>query len=96
MKRAFAILFETILFLVVFFIGSILPAISHLPLWSVNISATRYFALDGVVLMLVLYVLLLLLGVLRRRLISAVFTSTTALVIAFILGLAMKFGFATR
>ncbi|HEY5382700.1 MAG TPA: hypothetical protein VIJ65_10615 [Acidobacteriaceae bacterium] len=98
MKRVLAIILEIILFLFAFFVGSILPVFPsfHVPLWSVDISATRYFVLDGVFLMLALYVLFLIFGAFRRRLISAAFTSTVAIVIAFILGLLMKFGFATR
>jgi hypothetical protein len=46
--------------------------------------------------MLVLYVLFLLIGAARHRLRSAVLTSTVAVVLALVLGLAMKFGFATR
>lgn len=96
MKRAIAVVLETILFLAAFLVGSFLPVFHFFPLWSINISATRYFVLDGPVLMLALYVLLLLLGAARRRLSSAVATSTLALVLALVLGLAMKFGFATR
>jgi hypothetical protein len=95
MKRAVAVIIETILFLAVFLVGSFLP-VFHFPLWSVNVSATRYFVLDGPVLMLALYVLLLLIGTARHRLMSAVATSTLSIVLAFVLGLAMKFGFATR
>jgi hypothetical protein len=98
MKRILAIILEIILFLIAFFVGSILPVFPsfHVPLWSVDISATRYFVLDGVFLMLAFYVLFLILGVFRHRLVSAAVSSTFALVIAFILGLLMKFGFATR
>ena len=97
MKRAIAIILETILFLFVFLAGSLLVAVpaAHLPNWTVSVSATCYFVLDGLVLMVVLYVLFLLIGVARRRLRSAVLTSTVAVVLALILGLAMKFGFRT-
>lgn len=98
MKRAIAIIVETILFLFVFLAGSLLVAVpaAHLPSWDVTLSANRYFVLDGLVFMFILYSLFLLLGMARHRLRSAVLTSTVAVVLALVLGLAMKFGFATR
>ncbi len=98
MKRAIAIILETILFLFVFLAGSLLVAVpaAHLPSWDVNLSGTRYFVLDGLVFMGIFYVLFLLIGAARRQLRSAVLTSTVAVVLALVLGLAMKFGFATR
>jgi len=98
MKRAVAIIVETILFLVVFFAGWFLAGIpaAHTPNWQVNLSGNRYFVLDGIVFMFILYVLFLLVGMARHRLRSAVLTSTVAVVLALVLGLAMKFGFATR
>lgn len=98
MKRAIAIILETILFLFVFLAGSLLVAVpaAHLPSWNVNLSGMRYFVLDGILLMFILYLLFLLLGAARHRLRSAVLTSTVAVVLALVLGLAMKFGFATR
>jgi len=98
MKRAIAIIVETILFLFVFLAGSLLVAVpaAHLPSWDVTLSSTRYFVLDGLVFMFILYALFLLLGMARHRLKSAVLTSTVAVVLALVLGLAMKFGFATR
>jgi hypothetical protein len=95
MKRAITVLLETILFLAVFLVGSFLP-VFRFPLWSVNVSATRYFVLDGPILMLTLYVVFLLIGAARHRLRPAAVTSTLSLVLALILGLLMKFGFATR
>ncbi|HEX5283496.1 MAG TPA: hypothetical protein VFW30_05205 [Bryocella sp.] len=96
MKRAIAVILETILFLVVFLAGSLLAGIpaSHVPDWKVALSGNRYFVLDGVVFMFILYVLFLLIGAARHRLRSAVLTSTVAVVLALVLGLAMKFGFA--
>jgi hypothetical protein len=98
MKRAIAIILETILFLFVFLAGSLLVAVptAHLPTWDVNLSGSRYFVLDGVIFMFILYVLFLLVGAVRHQLRSAVLTSTVAAVLALVLGLAMKFGFATR
>ena len=98
MKRAIAIILETILFLFVFLAGSILAGIpsAHTPNWQVNLSGNRYFVLDGLVFMGIFYVLFLLIGAARRRLQSAVLTSTVSVVLALVLGLAMKVGFGTR
>jgi hypothetical protein len=98
MKRAIAIILETILFLFVFLAGWILAGIpaSHMPDWTVNLSGNRYFVLDGLIFMFVLYLLFLAIGAARHRLQSVVLTSTTAVVLALVLGLAMKFGFATH
>ena len=98
MKRAIAIILETILFLFVFLAGSLLVAFpaAHLPSWTVNLGPTRYFVLDGLVFMFVLYLLFLAIGAARHRLQSVALTSTTAVVLALVLGLAMKFGFATH
>jgi hypothetical protein len=98
MKRAIAIILETILFLFVFFAGWFLAGIpsAHTPNWQVNLSGNRYFVLDGIIFMFILYGLFLLVGAARHRLRSAVLTSTMAVVLALVLGLAMKFGYATR
>jgi hypothetical protein len=98
MKRAIAIILETLLFLFVFLAGSLLVAVpsAHLPSWNVSLSGTRYFVLDGIAFMAILYLLFLLVGMSRHRLRSALVTSTVAVVLALVLGLAMKFGFATR
>ena len=98
MKRAIAIILETILFLFVWIAGNILAGIpsSHIPDWTVELSHKRYFVLDGLVFMLVLYLVFLILGAARHRLRSVFVTSTTAVVLALVLGLAMKFGFATH
>ena len=98
MKRALAIIFEAFLFLFAFLGGSLLPAFpaSHLPLWTVDLSPTRYFVLDGLVLMFALYLIFLAVGALRHRIASAAVSSTTAFVLALVLGLSMKFGLASR
>jgi hypothetical protein len=98
MKRAIAIILETILFLFIFLSGSLLVALpaAHLPEWTVPLSGSRYFVLDGLVFMFILYALFLVIGAARHRVRSAALTSTVAVVLALVLGLAMKFGFATH
>ena len=98
MKRAIAIIVEVLLFLFAFLAGSLLAGIpaAHVPLWAVQLGPTRYFVLDGLFLMVTIYLILLLFGALRHRAASAAVTSTTALLLALALGLAMKFGFVSR
>lgn len=98
MKRAVAIIAEFLLFMFVFLAGSLLTAVpsTHLPVWTIDLSPRRYFVLDGLLFMLAIYLIFMAIGAARRRLGSAAVTSTTAFVLAFALGLAMKFGFVTR
>ena len=93
MKRILSVVLQLILFLVVFLVGSLLPAANFLPMLSVSAGAGRVFVYDGVLLMLALYVLILLIAVARRKIYVAWPNPTLAVILALILGLAMKFGF---
>jgi hypothetical protein len=93
MKRVLSIVLQFILFLVAFFLGWLLTGLNQLPTLSVSIGPGRVFVYDGLLIMLALYVLILLIASVRRRLPAALPNSTIALVLALILGLAMKFGF---
>jgi hypothetical protein len=91
MKRLLSFVAQFLLMLVVFFAGSIAPVFHILPMWEVSAGATHWFVLDGVVVLLVLYVLLLLIALARRRLVRSGITSTAALLCAFVVGLLSKF-----
>ncbi len=93
MKRVLSVVLQLILFLVVFLVGSLLPAANVLPMLSVSVGAGRVFVYDGVLLMLALYVLILLIAAARRKIYVAWQNPTLAVILALILGLAMKFGF---
>jgi hypothetical protein len=93
MKRALSIVLQFILYIVVFGVGSLLPAFNVLPTLSVGIGPGRVFVYDGLLLMLLVYVLILLIAAARRRIPSALPNATIALALALILGLLMKFGF---
>ena len=93
MKRILSVVFQFILYLVVFGVGSLLPAFSILPTWSIPTGPGRVFVLDGLLLMLLVYVLILLIAAARKRLPIALPNATIALVLALVLGLLMKFGF---
>jgi hypothetical protein len=93
MKRVLSVVFQFILYLVVFGIGSLLPAFSILPTWSIATGPGRVFVYDGLLLTLLVYVLILLIAAARKRIAIAFPNATMALVLALIVGLIMKFGF---
>jgi uncharacterized membrane protein SirB2 len=96
MKRALLIALELVLFLVVFFVGSLLalPELKILPMISVPVGTDRIFVLDGLLLMFALYVVLALIGLARKRA-SGWQNPTIAFVLALVLGLLAKVGFKT-
>jgi hypothetical protein len=101
MKRAIFTVLQFVLFLVAFAIGGFLPILSvflpsflRVPSVMTNwANGTRGFQWDGVLLMLALFVLLLLIETLRKRIRSAAPWTALALALAAIAGLVMKFGF---
>ncbi len=94
MKRALLIALELVLFLVVFFVGSLLPEVKILPMISVPVGTDRIFVVDGLLLMFALYVVLTLIGLARKRA-SGWQNPTIAFVLALVLGLLAKVGFKT-
>lgn len=93
-KKVIFSFLQLVLFLVVFFAGSILPVFQILPSHIMTFAnGTRAFEWDGVYLMLAIFVLILLIEALRKRIRSAAPWTALALALAAILGLAMKFGF---
>jgi hypothetical protein len=93
MKRVLFVFLQFILYIVVFGVGSLLPAFHILPTWSISIGPGRVFVYDGLLLMLLVYVLTLLIAAARKRIYRTLPNSSIALVLALILGLLMKFGF---
>ena len=94
-KKVIFTILQFVLFLVAFFAGSL-----FLPLFQPSLSivsqyanGTRGFEWDGILLMLAIFVLILLIEALRKRIRSAAPWTALALALAAILGLAMKFGF---
>jgi hypothetical protein len=94
MKNVLLTLLQFVLFLFVFFAGNLLPIFLHVPSvvtkWA---DGTRGFQWDGAILMLAVFVLILLVEALSRRIRRAAPWTTLALVLAAAAGLAMKFGF---
>jgi len=94
-KKAISILLQTILLLIVFAIGSFLHPFNLRQVLAAAPGPARFFYWDGIVMMVMIYVVLLLIAVLRKRLAASAPLSTIALAIAAILGLLAKFGFVT-
>ena len=96
MKRILIGVLQFVVFLVVFALGSFLPGANILlPMLSVAAGPGRIFVYDGLLLMLLLYALILLVSLARKRIEASWLASTVAVALALILGLAMKFGFKT-
>jgi hypothetical protein len=96
MKKAIATILQFLLFLLVFCIGSLFPPFHIQHVLAATPAATRIFIADGLLLMLGLYVLIILIEALAKRLRTAAPWTTLALVLATVIGFAMKFGFLTR
>lgn len=96
MRKTIVTILQLILFLFVFFVGSVLPPFHFEHVLIATPGFTRIFVADGILLMFALYVLIVLVEVLRKRLRTSVPWTTLAVILAAILGLMMKFGFLTR
>jgi len=96
MKKAILTIFQFVLFLIVFAAGSFFPPFHFEHVLIVTPGFTRIFIADGLVLMVALYVLIVFVEVLRKRLRTAAPSTTLAVILAAVLGLMMKFGFLTR
>ena len=85
---------QTILFLLAFALGSVfLPFLPFLPVLQVVRSPGHAFVYDGLLLAFVLWLLIFVIEAARKRLREAGTLTTAALVVAALLGLAMRFGF---
>jgi hypothetical protein len=96
MKNIFSTILQFILFLIVFFAGSLFPLFHIEHILSTGPAGTRVFVADGLFLMLALFIIILLIEALRKRLVTSGRWTAVAFILAAVLGLAMKFGFLTR
>ncbi len=96
MKKPLVTLLQLVLFLLVFLAGSLFPPFHVEHVLIATPGSTRVFVADGLLLMLALYVLIVAIEALTKRLRTAAPWTTAALVLAAILGFMMKFGFLTR
>jgi hypothetical protein len=96
MKNIIFTILQLIVFLIVFFVGSIFPPFHFEHVLIATPGITRIFIADGLLLALILYILILVFEVLRKRLRTAAPWTTLAFLLAVVFGLMMKFGFLTR
>ena len=94
-KKAILVVLQTLLFLILFAAGSFLPALPSFRslYWQIQTGPHRVFVVDGLLLTLAVYLLILLVEAARRRLRGPGGLTTLSLVLALVLGVAMKFGF---
>jgi hypothetical protein len=95
MKKAVLTILQFFLFLIVFGAGSLFPPFHFEHVLIATPGLTRTFVADGLLLMFALYVLIVLVEVMRKRLRIAAPWTTLAVILAAVLGLMMKFGFKT-
>ena|ERR1700754_1586846 len=95
MKNVVITILQLILFLIVFFVGSIIPPFHFEHVLIATPGTTRIFVADGLVLVFVLYILIVVLEMVRKRLRTAAPWTTLAFLLAVVFGLMMKFGFKT-
>ncbi len=96
MKKLLSVLAQLVLFLFVFFAGSLFPPFHIQHVLTSSPALTHLFVADGLILMLALYVLIFIIEAVTKRLRSAALWTTLALILAVVLGLMMKFGFITH
>ena len=96
MKKAIITILQFFLFLILFGAFSLFPPFHIEHVLSTSSTGTRVFIADGLLIALVVYLLVVLIEFLMKRLkISGPWT-TIAFVLAAIVGFMMKFGFLTR
>ena len=93
-KKAMFVVLEMILFFVVYAVGSILPGANKLPEWSTHLASGKLFVWDGVVMMLGLFVLIVLVQAVRKRLATGWQTPVLALVLTLLFLAATSFPLA--
>ena len=96
MKIAIATIFQFVLFLIVFGAGSLFPPFHFEHILIATPGSVRIFVADGLLMMFGLYILILIVEAVRKRLRTSAPWSTLAVLLAALLGLMMKFGFLTR
>ena len=93
MKKLLVLVAQFVLFLVLNVIGGVFYHPFHI---ETSLSGARSFAWDGILFMLLAWLLLLLVGAARKRFAASAVPSTVALVLAGAAGFLLKVGFATH
>jgi len=97
MKKALSVVAQFLLFFLVFLAGSLLDPFKMK--WFIShptLTSTRFFVPDGLILMVILYVILLGVEAATKRLRTAGMLTSVAFAIALLLGIASKFGRVTH
>jgi hypothetical protein len=95
MKKILFTVLQFFLFLIVFGVGSFLPPFHFEHVILATPGTTRIFIADGFLLMLALFLIILLIETLRKRVIASGSWTTVAFILATAVGLWMEFGFKT-
>lgn len=95
-KNVFFTILKFILFFVVFAAGSFFPPFHIERVLGTTPDGTRIFIWDGVLLMVALFVVILLIEALRKRLSTSAQWTALAFLLAGLAGYMAKFGFLTR
>ena len=96
MKNTLFTILQFFLFLIVFAAGSFVPPFHLEHVLGNSATGTRVFVADGAVLMVALYLLILVVELIRKRIATAALWTTLALILAGAFGFVMKFGLLTR
>ena len=95
MKRLLSTVLQFVMFLLVYAIGSLFPPFHIQRVLIATPTYTRIFIMDGILITLALYILIVLGETLMKRRCQITWTSI-AFVFAALLGYVMKFGFITH
>lgn len=95
MKRLLSTVLQFVMFLLVYAICSLFPPFHIQRVLIATPNYTRIFVMDGILIALALYIIIVLVETLMKRRCQITWT-TIAFVLAAILGYAMKFGFITH
>ena len=96
MKNFLFLCLQFVVFLIVFAAGSLFPPFHIERVVTTTPTLTHLFVVDGLLLMVALYVVIIAIEAVRKRLGSLAPWTTLALMLAAVLGLMMKFGFITH
>ena len=95
MKKIILSLLQFVLFLIVFGAGSFLPPFHIEHVLIATPGTTRIFIFDGFLMMLALFILILVIETLRKRIIAYGPWTTAAFILASAVGFWMEFGYKT-
>ncbi|MEO8736643.1 MAG: hypothetical protein ABI380_08910 [Edaphobacter sp.] len=95
MKRLLSTVLQFVMFLLVYAIGSLFPPFHIQRVLIATPTYSRIFILDGILITLALYIVIILAETVMKRLCQVTWTSI-AFVLAVLLGYVMKFGFITH